>query len=275
MTAREYTLNEVAERLGVHYMTAYRYVRTGRLWAHQRGAQWHVDEGDLELFEKSLSVKNEATPSSTRRTPRPSIDRLVARLMAGDEPGCWTIVQEFQSGGATAKGVYLDLFVPAMRTIGERWSLGQITVAAEHRASAVMHRLIGRMGPQFRPRGPRRGSVIVGAPSGELHGLPIALAADLLRSTGFTVVDLGADVPGDAFAACAHDLDDLVAVAISVTASQHRTSTARVIEALRRSHVKAPIFIGGAGVGERDAVRVGADRWVPDVESLVEVLRAR
>jgi methylmalonyl-CoA mutase cobalamin-binding subunit len=64
-------------------------------------------------------------------------------------------------------------------------------------------------------------------------------------------------------------------VAISVTAAQHRMSTARVVEALRRSHVKAPIFIGGAGVGERDAVRVGADQWVPDVESLIEVLRTR
>ena len=208
MTAREYTLNEVAERLGVHYMTAYRYVRTGRLWAHQRGAQWLVDEGDLERFEKSLSARMRHAVVDAR-TRRPSIDRLVARLIVGDESGCWTIVQEFQSGGATAKGVYLDLFVPAMRAIGERWALGQITVAEEHRASAVMQRLIGRMGPQFRPRGPRRGSVIIGAPSGELHGLPVALAADLLRSTGFTVVDLGADVPADAFAACARDLDDL------------------------------------------------------------------
>ena len=36
-------LQEVADRLGVHYMTAYRYVRTGRLPATRIGAQWWVD----------------------------------------------------------------------------------------------------------------------------------------------------------------------------------------------------------------------------------------
>jgi excisionase family DNA binding protein len=36
-------LREAADRLGVHYMTAYRYVRTGRLPATRIGAQWWVD----------------------------------------------------------------------------------------------------------------------------------------------------------------------------------------------------------------------------------------
>ena len=31
MTESRLTLQEAADRLGVHYMTAYRYVRTGRL----------------------------------------------------------------------------------------------------------------------------------------------------------------------------------------------------------------------------------------------------
>ena len=41
------SLGEAAERLGVHYMTAYRYVRTGRLPATRVGGQWVVDPRDL------------------------------------------------------------------------------------------------------------------------------------------------------------------------------------------------------------------------------------
>ena len=41
------TLQEAADRLGVHYMTAYRYVRTGRLPAQRSGSQWLVDPKDL------------------------------------------------------------------------------------------------------------------------------------------------------------------------------------------------------------------------------------
>jgi excisionase family DNA binding protein len=45
------SLQEAASRLGVHYMTAYRYVRTGRLPARRDGAQWLVDPHDLDLIQ--------------------------------------------------------------------------------------------------------------------------------------------------------------------------------------------------------------------------------
>ena len=40
--AGNFTLQQVAERLGVHYMTAYRYVRTGQLIATRRDGRWTV-----------------------------------------------------------------------------------------------------------------------------------------------------------------------------------------------------------------------------------------
>lgn len=273
MSSRAYTLNEVAEHLGVHYMTAYRYVRTGRLAARQRGSQWLVQEDELRRFDASSQRDAGSRPTSTARTRRSAVDRLTARLIAGDEAGSWAIAQEAQVGGAAPRDVYLELFGPAMRTIGERWANGHITVADEHRATVVMYRLVGRMGPQFRPRGPRIGSVIVGAPTGELHGLPVALAADLLRTEGFDVIDLGADVPADAFVACALATEDLTAVAISVTSTQHRASAATLVQALRASGLVAPIVVGGSALSERDAMAVGADEWAPDLDTLVRILR--
>ena len=44
------SLRECAERLGVHYMTAYRYVRTGMLAAVKQGTEWRVASEDLESF---------------------------------------------------------------------------------------------------------------------------------------------------------------------------------------------------------------------------------
>ena len=37
------TLHEAAEELGVHYMSAYRYVRLGLLDAAKRGGVWKVE----------------------------------------------------------------------------------------------------------------------------------------------------------------------------------------------------------------------------------------
>ena len=47
MSADRITLREAAQRLGVHYMTVYRYVRTGRLPASRAGVQWLIDSDDL------------------------------------------------------------------------------------------------------------------------------------------------------------------------------------------------------------------------------------
>ncbi len=45
------TLNEAADRLGVHYMTAYRYVRTGRLHGVKDGTEWRVRASDVEALQ--------------------------------------------------------------------------------------------------------------------------------------------------------------------------------------------------------------------------------
>jgi len=54
------SLNEVAEKLGVHYMTAYRYVRLGILPATQQGRSWVVRSDDLDAF---TADDGEAKPS--------------------------------------------------------------------------------------------------------------------------------------------------------------------------------------------------------------------
>jgi len=57
--------------------------------------------------------------------------------------------------------------------------------------------LLGRLGAGGRRRGRTRGTVVVAAAPGDVHGLPVALASEVLRQGGFTVVDLGADLPAD------------------------------------------------------------------------------
>ena len=253
-------------------MTAYRYVRTGRLEAHQHGSKWVVGHKTLERFMESTRPGPVGPRARQRRSWSSSVEHLVARLIEGDEAGGWQLVQEALVGGATPREVYLELFSPAMVLIGERWARGEFTIAHEHRATVVMQRLVGRTGPQLRPRGPRIRSLVVGAPAGEQHALPVALAADLLRAEGFDVIDLGADVPAEAFVASVHSIDSVRAVIISVTSTQHRRSVSTLIENLRGSGVRIPIIVGGAGLSESEALECGSDWWVFDVETLARQL---
>ena len=264
--AEPISLQEAASRLGVHYMTAYRYVRTGRLPARRDGAQWFVDPRDLDRMQQ----QDHARPGGRRaKADRTAI--LTARMTAGDEAGAWRVIDDALASGMDPAAVYLDLLAPVLRGVGAGWAAGTVTVAEEHRASAVALRLIGRLGPQFARRGRKRGLVIIGAPAGDQHSLPGAIVADLLRGEGFEVIDLGANTPDSSFAETAQDAARLIAVVIGVTAPGCDSAVQSIVQALRRSGSTVRVLIGGAAInGADDALRLGADAWTgPDGQSVI------
>lgn len=264
MAIAKLDLKSVAEELGVHYMTVYRYVRLGQLPAHKESATWVVRRSDLDRFKKG-----EATP--TRRGSADWAKRIEKRLIAGDEAGAWKVVEAALASGKEPSEIYTTVLAPALASIGERWADGELSVADEHRASGVAFRVVGRLGPMFSRRGRSKGTVVIGTPPGELHSLPSAMAADFLRGAGYEVMDLGANTPADSFIAAARQADRLVSVAVSVTSSDALGSAKKVIRSLGKLGV--PIVVGGSAVTDDDtATALGADGWATDGLSAVELV---
>ena len=206
------TLADAAERLGVHYMTAYRYVRTGRMLAEKRGGQWWVTPEDLAaVIAEGIGARRRSSESDG--DPRQlMVGPFADRLVAGDTAGCWGIITDALSSGATPSDVHGQLLAAALVQIGEQWRNGDLEVADEHRATSTTYRLLGQLGPLFRHRGRRRGTIVLGAFAGDPHALPSALLSDLLRDRRFDVIDLGANTPTESFVSVAQSCDDLVGV---------------------------------------------------------------
>lgn len=268
------TLNEVAGVLGVHYMTVYRYVRTGRLPASRSGAQWRVASRDVV----ELQSARQATPLRRPAGSGPMSDRvrlgLQQRLKAGDEDGVWNVVQAMLIAGSGPEEILLDVVVPVMVALGDEWATGQASVGEEHRASQVVTRVLGRLGPQFRRRGRRRGAVVVGAPAGERHAIPVAIMADMARGAGWDVVELGADVPATMFAEAASLATRPVAVAVGLTIDGGDDTVRQIVAEVGKSARHVPVVVGGAGVrGAAHARDLGAARWTgTDARSALAVL---
>lgn len=257
------SLTEVAETLGVHYMTVYRYVRTGRLPAVKHGSEWRVRRSDLARFEaEGHGAGAPGAPGASGAGPRRRTNwsgRLEERLIAGDEGGAWAVIEGALSGGLPVVDVYLKMLGPALVSIGDRWEAGTLTVADEHRATVVAQRLVGRIGPKLTRRGRKRGTIVLAAPPGEAHALPLALFADLLRARGYEVADLGADVPVDSLVTMVASFGRLVGVGLCATTPGNESGIRDDIEALRTA-TGAPIWLGGRAVcGPDVALALGAD----------------
>jgi len=274
------TLHEAATELGVHYMTAYRYVRLGLLGAHKEGGTWRVARRDLTAFaERAAAPPATTDPRAVAgRRRAPWAERLEDRLIAGDAAGAWGVTEAAMAAGTDLEGIYLDVLTPAMWGIGARWESGEIDVADEHRATGIALRLIGRLGPRFARRGRTRGTVVLACPEGERHALPLAILGDLVRGYGFAVSDLGADVPHESLVRLAAGVEDLVAIALSVSTPEVVTSAAEAIAALRAAGVAAPVVLGGHalvvdGAVDQALVRgLGADAVAVDGREFVQIV---
>jgi excisionase family DNA binding protein len=268
------TLHAAAEQLGVHYMTAYRYVRLGLLPATKLGSTWRVAAADLATFRTGPSTERAAPGEGSARTA-PWAARFESRLVAGDGVGAWGVVEAALTAGMVPGEVYLDVIAPALRQVGDRWAAGEIDVATEHRASGIAMRVVGRLGPRLARRGRTRGAVVVGTPAGERHSLPVAILADLLRSGGWEVSDLGCDVPAGAFAGAAGRTERLLVVGVSVTSPSCLAAAAETIAVLRAALGTTPILVGGGAVPTAAvAHELGADGWAPDGRAALATLDA-
>jgi excisionase family DNA binding protein len=313
LAERPLTLAEAAATLGVHYMTVYRYVRTGKLPARLVAGTWQVDPAELAQVGRSAAgaerlapppgaagrakpaahrVKGAgaaiaagavaatddvhgAPPATERDGPRPGpparrgLGRtgrlgwqgpLEARLVAGDEAGAWAVIEAVLAAGAQPDQVLLDLIAPAMRSVGTKWAEGRCSIADEHRATAVTSRLLSRLGSRFARPGVKRPTVVLAALAGDLHSLPVSMAANLLRWHGFQVVELGADTPPDAVAEAA--TAGPLAIGIVSTATSALVSLPATIAAVRHAGPGVAILLGGGAIsGAAQARRLGADAY--------------
>ncbi|MBM3799468.1 MAG: cobalamin-dependent protein [Actinobacteria bacterium] len=275
MSTEFLTLEKAAERLGVHYMTAYRYVRQGKLSATRVKGVWQVTPQAIDGFRQRLNERKERprTGDDSRRTGD-YVNELHACLVNADAGGAWGVLQRAIDAGGEIGTVYLEILAPAMARIGEEWSRGEIDIAIEHQATAIATRLVGQMSPRFVRRGRRRGEVLIGGPSGERHALALAMLGDLLRLEGYDVFDLGADTPANSFVHAASKINDLTAVGVSVTTTDSVEGAIDVVRTLRRAiSDDVPVVLGGSAISGPDHAReIGADFYANGARGFIELL---
>lgn len=265
------TLREAADLLGVHYMTAYRYVRLGLLVARKNGRTWEVARSDLLLYQQG-NVNESSRPLSRRSAPW--FERYENRLLAGDQTGAWKVLEGSMISGFSPPEVYEKVLVPALRSIGARWASGEVGIEVEHQASRIVSRQIGQMAPHFTRRGRRLGTVIVAGPPGDQHGFGLAMIADVLRLAGYSVVELGPDTPIDSLERIITREQRLVGVCIGVASTDVLPEARAMIQAARRLLDRStPLIVGGGAVTDRAQARqMGADE-LAEISSVVEAIQ--
>ena len=158
--------------------------------------------------------------------------------------------------------------VPALNDVGEGFEkktvfLPQLLMSAEA-AGAAFEAVRGRIAATGGQAG--KGTVVVATVQGDIHDIGKNIARALLENYGYTVVDLGKDVPPEAVVEAARK-SGAPLVGLSALMTTTVESMEKTIRLLRES-VDVKIVVGGAVLTEDYAMRIGADFYARDAMAL-------
>jgi len=187
---------------------------------------------------------------------------LLAGLLADgdDDLAAWTIRHALADKPRTE--VYDGLVADAMRLVGERWATGQWTVAEEHLASQTLLRALEQVRPSLGLEGRIGPLAVLAGVAGEHHMIGLICLDHVLSERGWTVADLGDDVP-PADLASFIARNDAVLVALTASSPARLPDVAASVDAVRAARPgRLPVMLGGRLVNEPGvAASVDAD-WV-------------
>jgi MerR family transcriptional regulator, light-induced transcriptional regulator len=149
-----------------------------------------------------------------------------------------------------------EVVAPALVRVGEQWETCKLSVAEEHVASQAVIDAIARAQPLAEPPGEAvrpRGTAIVAAAAGELHDIPVRMAACLLRASAWEVLAPLAQTP-------ARDLAEMIVRAragVVVLGSVVASDPGALAEQVRMAAAAAKqsggrLLVGGPGMGKID-----------------------
>ncbi len=208
-------LREAADLLGVHYQTAYGWVRKGMLPATKAGRSYQVNVADVHALGAQRATGTPPRPEVRVRNWQPQADRFYNAIVAGEDRLAQTRLDRL-SAGVPFIELCERVVAPALRRIGDDWAAGDVTIAVEHRASAICERIIAPLAAR-QPRGRPRGVAVTATPPGERHGLSALMAAGSLREDHWLVQYLATDLPANEVGRLAHDVAARLVVLSAVT----------------------------------------------------------
>jgi len=197
---------------------------------------------------------------------------LISQL---DEDAVLALVKERIASGADPLQIIEDCNA-GMRIVGLKYENGEYFVSGLIMSGEIFREVVEIVQPLItqQAQGHSSGVVLIGTVAGDIHDIGKNMAGMLLSCYGFTVIDLGVDVPPDSFAEKALEIKpDLIGLSGLITASfEMMKETITVLrEKAKDYEFSFPIIVGGGMIDEQVCHYVGADYWVEDAMSGVRL----
>ena len=214
-------------------------------------------------------------------TPDEILKGLYDETMVGNKPAVLELTQTGIDSGLPPERMLFEALIPSLEEVGARFERGDWFVPEMLIAGKAMAGALDLLRPLLAQTGVESvGTFLMGTVKGDVHDIGKNLVNIMLEGAGFTVIDLGVQVPPEKFVAAIEEHQpDIVGMSAFLTTTMPMFKAN--INAIEKAGLrdKVVIMVGGAPVTQEYADVCGADGYAADAATAVrratEVVTAR
>ena len=148
------------------------------------------------------------------------------------------------------------VLLPVMKEVGDKFGAGELILPFVLQSAEVMKKSVAHLEKYLEKKeGVSKGLVVIATVYGDVHDIGKNLVKTILSNNGYTVIDLGKQVPAETIITKAVEVN---ATAIGLSALLVSTSKQMplIVNELHRRGHKIPVLIGGAAINRRFGRRI-------------------
>jgi 5-methyltetrahydrofolate--homocysteine methyltransferase len=184
--------------------------------------------------------------------------KIVHRKKDGVEADIDEIINrgDFPTKHETAVHTLNNTLLPAMKEVGDKFGAGELILPFVLQSAEAMKKTVAHLENYLeKMEGVTKGTVVIATVYGDVHDIGKNLVKTILANNGYTVIDLGKQVPAETIITKAVEVN---ATAIGLSALLVSTSKQMplIVNELHRRELKFPVLIGGAAINRRFGRRI-------------------
>ncbi len=233
-------------------------------------AEIPTDERDLaedlifntrpDALQRVIEFYEGKTEDTSAGGPDPMADmnvreRLHYRIVVRKKDGIEADVDQAVAESGDAVEVLNNVLLPAMKEVGDKFGAGELILPFVLQSAEAMKKAVSQLEKYLeKAEGSTKGTVVLATVYGDVHDIGKNLVNTILTNNGYTVHDLGKQVPISRIIDKAVEVD---ATAIGLSALLVSTSKQMplCVKELHHAGLKFPVMIGGAAINRPYAHR--------------------
>lgn len=225
----------------------------------------------------AVKVKQKSTAADTGKNdsgmqPEGSLGSVKEAVLKGKQRDIVEITKTAVEDGFEPQQILNEALMPAINKVGDLFDKGKYFLPQLIASAETMKKSIDYLEPMLKKDGVDADmpTVVIATVKGDIHDIGKNLVALMLKNHGFTVVDLGKDVPREEIIEAARKYNARI-IALSALMTTTMQEMKQVIDLAKQEGIEAKVMIGGAVITQDYADEIGADGYSRDAADAVKL----